>query len=172
VPLGEKRKAPECISEAMDLGQPISRVLSGTAGSLQAKPPPACSACAIIHLGPCVAAGLKRPTRSSKEASDPPPMLGLRSCLALLPMGVAWPPTLLPTPVVSYTTFSPLPDCSGGHFLWPYPRVASPGCFPASCYSERGLSSNGMRRPRSPGRPIHLLYHTSRHAARQLRRGR
>jgi hypothetical protein len=31
----------------------------------------------------------------------------LRPCLALLPTGVAWPPALLRTPVVSYTTFSP-----------------------------------------------------------------
>ena len=28
-------------------------------------------------------------------------------CLTLLRMGVAWPPALLPAPVVSYTTFSP-----------------------------------------------------------------
>jgi len=30
---------------------------------------------------------------------------------------------------------------AGGHFLWPYPRVASPGSYPAPCYVERGLSS-------------------------------
>ncbi len=35
---------------------------------------------------------------------------GLCLCLALLLVGVAWPPTLLPAPVVSYTTFSPLPQ--------------------------------------------------------------
>jgi hypothetical protein len=29
-------------------------------------------------------------------------------CLTLLQAGVAWPQVLLPTPVVSYTTFSPL----------------------------------------------------------------
>ena len=32
-----------------------------------------------------------------------------RPCLALLPAGVTWPPALLRTPVVSYTTFSPSP---------------------------------------------------------------
>ena len=31
-------------------------------------------------------------------------------CLALLPAGVTWPPALLRTPVVSYTTFSPSPS--------------------------------------------------------------
>lgn len=31
------------------------------------------------------------------------------SCLALLPVGFAWPTTLLPLPVVSYTTVSPSP---------------------------------------------------------------
>ena len=33
-----------------------------------------------------------------------------RPCLALLPAGVTWPPALLRTPVVSYTTFSPSPS--------------------------------------------------------------
>ena len=40
-------------------------------------------------------------------------------CLALLPAGVAWPSALLQTPVVSYTTFSPLPPKGGCLFLWP-----------------------------------------------------
>ena len=31
------------------------------------------------------------------------------ACLALLPVGFAWPQTLLPAPVVSYTTVSPSP---------------------------------------------------------------
>jgi len=31
------------------------------------------------------------------------------ACLALLPVGFAWPATSLPPPVVSYTTLSPLP---------------------------------------------------------------
>ena len=32
------------------------------------------------------------------------------ACFALLPVGFAWPQTLLPAPVVSYTTFSPSPS--------------------------------------------------------------
>ena len=35
---------------------------------------------------------------------------GLRPCLALLPVGVAWPPVSPRAPVVSYTTFSPSPQ--------------------------------------------------------------
>ena len=41
---------------------------------------------------------------------------------------------------------------AGGHFLWPYPRVASPGSYPAPCYVERGLSlSSPEGKMRSPG---------------------
>ena len=56
-------------------------------------------------------------------------------CLTLLQAGVAWPQVLLPAPVVSYTTFSPLHpsapsliskemgEAGGGSglFLWPDP---------------------------------------------------
>ena len=68
------------------------------------------------HLsGTAVARRLMRPTRGSDGTGRPvqgqgqalPPR---RPCLALLPVGVAWPPGSPRTPVVSYTTFSPLPD--------------------------------------------------------------
>ncbi len=65
-------------------------------------------------------------------------------CLALLPTGVTWPPTLLWMPVVSYTTFSPSPRRKrrGCLFLWPYSgRFPRPGCYPTSCSLECGLSS-------------------------------
>jgi hypothetical protein len=59
----------------------------------------------------------------------------------LLPMGVARPQTLLSAPVVSYTTISPLlPEerfvsvARSGRFL-------RPGCYPALCSVECGLSS-------------------------------
>lgn len=85
------------------------------------------------HLsGTAVARRLKRPTRGSDGTGRPvwgqgqalPPR---RPCLALLPVGVAWPPGSPRTPVVSYTAFSPLPAApgeeapAGGLFLWPYP---------------------------------------------------
>jgi hypothetical protein len=57
--------------------------------------------------------GLVQPTRNSRATSSPPSTNGLRSCLALLPVGVTWPPALLSAPVVSYTTFSPLPELPG-----------------------------------------------------------
>ena len=43
---------------------------------------------------------------------EQPPIVHRRfhPCLALLPAGVTWPPALLQTPVVSYTTFSPSPS--------------------------------------------------------------
>jgi len=45
--------------------------------------------------------------------------------LTLLLAGVAWPRTLLPAPVVFYTTFSPLLPQHGGSglFLWPDPAA-------------------------------------------------
>ncbi len=74
-------------------------------------------------------------------------------------MEVAWPPPLLAAPVVSYTTFSPLPHAAagaaggwlplyptaprGGLFLWPFSRITPPGRYPALCSAERGLSSGG-----------------------------
>ncbi len=72
-------------------------------------------------------------------------------------MGVAWLPILLPTPVVSYTTFSPLPGGRrhpGGRFLWSFPRVSPPGSYPAPCSVERGLSSEGLSLLRLPSRPM------------------
>jgi hypothetical protein len=115
---------------------------------------------AIIYLHPTSRLGSSGRPGARRERATPRPE-GLRSCLALLLAGVAWPPTLLPTPVVSYTTFSPLPESqsttwsrqcglrcfrlSGGRFLWSYPRVAPPGGYPAPCSRERGLSSDVLR---------------------------
>jgi hypothetical protein len=97
-------------SGALAVGRPISRVLSGSGLRFTGEPFfPQAVAVAIIYLDPRVAAGFSQPTRNSKGTSSPPSEIGLRSCLALLPVGVTWPPALLPTPVVSYTTFSPLP---------------------------------------------------------------
>ena len=72
------------------------------------------------HLsGTAVARRLMRPTRGSDGTGRPvqeqPQGLPLRRpCLALLPVGVAWPPGSPRTPVVSYTTFSPLPGREDG----------------------------------------------------------
>ena len=95
----------------MAVGRLISRVLSDQ--SLQFTDKPfilQAPVGAIIYLGPHVTVGLVQPTRNSRGTSSPPSAYGLRSCLALLPVRVTWPPALLSTPVVSYTTFSPLPD--------------------------------------------------------------
>lgn len=39
------------------------------------------------------------------------------------------------------------PRPAGGCFLWPYPRVAPSGCYPAPCSAERGLSSDSAEPP-------------------------
>ena len=96
------------------------------------------NACAIIHLGPASPPGSSSLPGARTERAAP------RPCLALLRMGVAWPAPLLAPPVVSYTTVSPWPRTRirGGLFLWPCPRVSPPGCYPAPCPVERGLSSD------------------------------
>jgi hypothetical protein len=63
------------------------------------------------HLsGTAVTRRLERPTQGSDGTGSPVPRRsGSCPCLALLPVGVAWPPVSPRTPVVSYTAFSPLP---------------------------------------------------------------
>ncbi len=67
------------------------------------------------HLsGTAVTRRLMRPTRGSDGTGRPVQEQGQAlpprcPCLALLPVGVAWLPGSPRTPVVSYTTFSPLP---------------------------------------------------------------
>ena len=53
-----------------------------------------------------------------------------------------------------------IPSRPGGPFLWSFPWVSPPGCYPAPCSVERGLSSGGLGHLRSPGRPISRLHHT------------
>jgi hypothetical protein len=134
--------------------------------------PPTHTTEAIIYLGPTSRLGSSgRPGAQRERAALRPE--GHRSCLALLQVGVAWPPTLLPAPVVSYTTFSPLPESqsttwsrqgglrcirlSGGCFLWPFRGLPRPGVtrhlalwsadFPRTCGAYPAC-------PRSPGRPF------------------
>ena len=90
------------------------------------------------HLSwPDVAAGLEQPTRSSRGTSRTPAFRP-HSCLALLPVGVAWPPALLPAPVVSYTTFSPSPRT----------RYSVPGAV-LFCGPLRGSPRPGVTRHRA-----------------------
>jgi hypothetical protein len=74
---------------------------------------------------------------SCDPGDEQPPPRGDCFCLTLLLVGVTWPRALPPAPVVSYTTFSPLPTylhpplnsriwgrwegVVGGLFLWPNP---------------------------------------------------
>ena len=66
---------------------------------------------------------LMQPTRDfgsskSQETSSFPHKIVLCPCLALLPVGVAWPCALLRTPVVSYT--------KPGHAVWIKPLTLAP----------------------------------------------
>jgi hypothetical protein len=122
--------------------RPISRILSGA------------GAVAIISLGcafphsSCGLPGTLAAVRTAaRETSSLPPLQErLYPCLALLPIGVTWPPTLLRAPVVSYTgppvgrprngsrrtpTFSPLPGRSRAVcFCGPIRQVAPPRELP------------------------------------------
>ena len=70
--------------------------------------------------------------------------------LGLAPDGAPWPPLSPATPVCSYRTLSPLPRVPSedlGHrsavcsLLACPARSPAPGCYPASCPAESGLSS-------------------------------
>ena len=121
----------------------------------------------IIYLGLTLPRGSCGLPGARRGRAAPRPC-GLRSCLALLQVGVAWPRSSLTAPVVSCTTFSPLPmswtssrrreshrpeSGMGGCFLWPCPRVTPPGHYPAPRSMERGLSSEGRYLLRSSGQP-------------------
>jgi hypothetical protein len=137
-----------CLWGRKIVGRPVSRVLSSACGWFTGRSlPPIRTAWAIIYLGPHVAVGLKQPTRSSRGTSSPPLASELRSCLALLPMAVAWPPTLLSAPVGSYSTFSPLPGYPAVVFCGPMRGFHRPGIirhralwsadFPQIAYATR-----------------------------------
>jgi hypothetical protein len=114
------------------------------------------TACVVISLGctsPCSSSGLPGISASSlKQGGEPPPTRRdeLHPCLALLRIGVAWPPSLLRTPVVSYTTFSPLPvhletrSPSAVCLCGPIRQVAPPRVLPGiSLYGVRTFLSSG-----------------------------
>ena len=110
-----------------------------------------------------VARRLKQPTRRSMDTGriqrgSRLAGTALLSCLALLPMGVAWPLRSPGTPVGSYPTFSPSPGCarqsvsvalSASHPAWVLPSIA-----PYGVQTFLGLHRI-RRRPRLPGPLAH-----------------
>ncbi len=109
------------------------------------------------HLsGTTVTRRLTQPTRGSNETGRLAPPKRTCPCLALLPVGVAWPPASPRTPVVSYTTFSPSPGQPRlprlSTFLWPF----SVGLPRLGVTQHRALWSPDFprlpREARSPGR--------------------
>ena len=102
-------------------GWPVSRILSGSWNPVYARRfHPGPPAWAVISLGGLPGTG--------NEASS------FSSLLALLPAGVAWPPALLRTPVVSYTAFSPSP-LRAVCFCGPIRQVSPPRGFPGAVLS-------------------------------------
>ena len=115
------------------------------------------------HLSRRAVAGtLVQPTRNSpsEEEEDGPPPVPRRKpcpCLALLPVGVAWPPHCcvrrwsLTPPFHPYS--SPQGDWSG-MFLWPDPTpYGIPGVTRHRVLRSADFPRHPRRAPRSPGRP-------------------
>jgi len=78
--------------------------------------------------------------------------------------------TLLQSPVVSYTTFSPSPHVNAGClFLWPCSdRLLHPGVSPAPRPVKCGLSSITLARHRNRPTDLRQLHHTRKRWERQL----
>lgn len=72
------------------------------------------------------------------------------SCLVLLPAGVAWPATLLPLPVVSYTTVSPSPATIQLHRQYTSLLPCSVGLPRPAVSRRRALWSADFPRPEIP----------------------
>ena len=96
--------------------QPLSRILY-----------PSRRRVAAIYLGRTLPRTSTRPTRSSEGTGHSLSLEGTCPCLALLLVGFAWPRRSPASPVVSYTTISPLPRGAreAVSFLW-HSAVRSP----------------------------------------------
>jgi len=86
------------------------------------------------------------------------------SLLGLAPNGGCLAAALLQTPVVSYTTISPLPAetslSTGGIFLWPSSgELPRPGNYPALCSVECGLSSTQLTLSRDHPANLGIQYY-------------
>ena len=114
----------------------------------------------VIHLGfrsPWTSSSLPEIILQRRRERAAPGMLAapavLHPCLTLLPEGVTWPRALLPAPVVSYTTFSPLPprQCRvGGMSLWSDPS----GCPDPDLLRLRALGSADFPLKPPPARKL------------------
>jgi len=95
----------------------------------------------VIHLGSPL------PATSGGQPGILPRLRGRTgspiSLLDLAPGGVCPTMKFPPPPVGSYPTISPLPDCCTGRysFCGTFRGIAPPGCCPAPCPMESGLSS-------------------------------
>ena len=104
-----------------------------------------------------------------KEGEQPPVCRSRHHpCLALLPVGVAWPPALLQTPVVSYTTFSPLPLAWRSVSVALSSRLPRSGFSPAPCSLEYGLSSMPPKQHRDRPTSLRHFHHNPLPGWRQL----
>ena len=123
--------------------------LAKRGGKLTYKPNPVSRRCRDGgHLSsPDVAVGVKRPTRGRG------PGVPLSPYLVLLRVGFAQPPGLPDAGELLPRLFTLIPTSSGRYgFCGTFRRVTPPGCYPAPCPAEFGLSS-----PIGSGRPPGLL---------------
>jgi len=109
----------------------------------------------------------RAPVRSFSLSSLPRTQMkraASRPCLALLPAGVTWPPALLRTPVVSYTTFSPSPlhKAKAVCFCGPIRQVAPSRGFPGAvpCGVRTFLDPAAYARNRDRPASLKTRYHT------------
>jgi hypothetical protein len=132
-------------------GRPVSRVLSSPRRGLG------------DHLSRrAVAGALVQPTRNSpsEEEEDGPPPVPRRKpcpCLALLPVGVAWPPHCC---VRRWSLTPPFHPCAfpqrgwRGMFLWPVPiPYGIPGITRHRVLWSADFPRRLRKAPRSPSRP-------------------
>ena len=151
-----KKKAPGCPG-ALAVGRPVSRVLSITPLRFTALRLPSRSGvngrsslwAAASPRGSCSLPGARRGRAAPwiPEGTVAPAWPCSRR--GLPGRGHCWPRRWSLTP-----PFHPDPGSRrGGLFLWPCPRVAPPGDYPAPCSVERGLSSAGRAGRDRPAHP-------------------
>jgi hypothetical protein len=116
----------------------------------------------IIYLGRLSPTGsCSLPGTLRRRAVSRPAESETSSLLGLAPDGGCLAAALLRTPVVSYTTISPLPRLARRYVsVARSGRLPHPGCYPASCSMECGLSSASQMRNRDHPTSLRNSHHT------------
>ena len=135
-------------------GRSVSRILSGRK-VYQNGTVSAWVSISLDRTLPCSSSSLPGTYlfRRRKRAASRSQKCELYLCLTLLRMGVAWPPILLPAPVVSYTAFSPL-SVRWYYFCSPIQRDSAFRALPGILlYGVRTFLDSTNARSRPPDQP-------------------